>query len=387
MKPLAGCRVVDLGIITAGAATAAMLADLGAEVIKVESPSYHDPFRLWSPGVAAPSGRGVLPFFPFTNRNKRAISIDLKSESGKAAFLRLVARSHVVLENFRRGALQGLGLDYAQLRKVNPDIIMASISSQGETGPEAGYVSYGSTLEAVGGLAWRTGYADGQPVITGADINFPDQVVAIYSTGMIATAWHARQNGAGGAHLDLSQRELTSFLSGEAFLPVDSGEEAPRTGNAQAPHLLQDCFRASDGLWIAVTVDPAMLNSLQVLAPAAQDPHSSHAALAAWVAGRPARTSVEQLRAAGIAAALACNGVQVLEERGKGWSYGVTALPDGEVVKGFPFQLDTTPLRVESTAPAVGANTREVLAEIAGYSADEITAMAKAGIIEIHPAE
>ncbi|MEJ1979139.1 MAG: CoA transferase [Acetobacteraceae bacterium] len=210
--PLQGCRVLDLGIITAGAATSALLADLGAEVIKIESPRYRDPFRGWATGKPDNIGAGP-PFFRATNRNKTGISLDLKQPDGRAAFLRLVAKSDVVLENFRRGALTGLGLDFPVLREANPAIILASISSQGETGPDASYVSFGSTLEAMGGLAWQTGYRDGRPVISGRDLNYPDQVVAIFAAGMVVTAWlnRARENG---VHLDLSQRELTSFPAG-----------------------------------------------------------------------------------------------------------------------------------------------------------------------------
>ncbi len=225
--PLAGCRVLDLGIITAGAATAALLADMGAEVIKVESPTYRDPFRGWAGGPVAEPG-GMPPLFRATNRNKAAVSLDLKHADGRAAFLRLVAHSDVVVENFRRGVLARLCLGYATLREANADIVLASVSSQGETGPDAAYVSFGSTLEAVGGMAWLTGYADDAPAISGRDVNYPDQVAAIFAAGMIATAWGARRNGAPGCHLDLSQRELTSFLVGEAFVATPRSRDAQR---------------------------------------------------------------------------------------------------------------------------------------------------------------
>ena len=159
--PLKGCRVLDLGIITAGAATSALLADLGAEVIKIESPSYRDPFRGWAGSDQPEDVRG---FFRFTNRNKVGASIELKRPEGREAFMRLVAHSDIVLENFRRGVIARLEIDYPQLRAVRPGIILASISSQGETGPDTNYVSFGTTLEAMSGLSWMTGYADGEPV-------------------------------------------------------------------------------------------------------------------------------------------------------------------------------------------------------------------------------
>ncbi len=249
MKSLERCRVLDLGIITAGAATSAVLADLGAEVIKIESATYKDPFREWT-GELLPGDLPDLPiYFRMTNRGKLNAGIDLKNQQGREVFLRLVERSDVVVENFRRGVLARLGLDYGALQAANPDIILASISSQGEDGPDANYISFGSTLEAMAGLAATTGYAEGPPIVSGIGFNYPDQVVAIFAAGMIATAWYARESG-GGVHLDLSQRELTSFMSGEAFL-------APRgrVGNAQPGIPIQECFLSRDGRWIAVTVE------------------------------------------------------------------------------------------------------------------------------------
>jgi crotonobetainyl-CoA:carnitine CoA-transferase CaiB-like acyl-CoA transferase len=375
--PLEGCRVLDLGIITAGAATAALLADMGAEVIKVESPTYRDPFRGWAGGPVAEPG-GMPPLFRATNRNKSAVSLDLKHADGRAAFLRLVAHSDVVVENFRRGVLARLGLDYATLREANAGIVLASVSSQGETGPDAAYVSFGSTLEAVGGMAWLTGYADDVPMISGRDVNYPDQVAAIFAAGMIATAWGARRNGAGGCHLDLSQRELTSFLVGEAFV-ADADE--PRRGNARAPHALQDCFRAADDAWIAVTVEEQDLPALRELIGA--NDVSLNKALPHWIASRDAESCVAALTAASIATARALDGEGLLAHRDRLWSHAILDTDDGEIVKGFPFQLAASPLAVRRDAPRIGADTADVLARIAGYSSAEIAALARAGAIEL----
>ena len=173
MRNLTDCRVLDLGIITAGATTSAILADLGADVIKIESPTYRDPFRKWD-GEQLDGGHPDLPpFFRMTNRGKRNLGLDLKSAEGREVFLDLVRSCDVVVENFSRGVLDRLGLGYEALKAANPDIILASISSQGEDGPDAAYVSFGSTLEAMSGLAALTGYADGPPVVSGKDLNYP----------------------------------------------------------------------------------------------------------------------------------------------------------------------------------------------------------------------
>jgi crotonobetainyl-CoA:carnitine CoA-transferase CaiB-like acyl-CoA transferase len=369
--PLQGCRVLDLGIITAGAATAALLADLGADVIKLESPDYRDPFRAWTPPARGTkdSAETTSPFFRFTNRGKRGISLDMKQPAGRAAFMRLVARSDVVVENFRRGVLDRLGIGFPALVAVNARIILASISSQGETGPMAQYVSFGSTLEAVGGLAALPGEADGTPVVSGRELNLPDQLIPIFAASMIVTAWLARRNGGGAVRLDLSQRELTNFMLGEYF----AAAVVSRTGNAAPPYALQDCLKATDG-WLAVSVLPEQTATLRQVTGGVQ--------LADWCGRRDAATCVAELAAAGIAAAAALDGAGVLAARGRLWSQAIADHPRLGLLKGFPFQLDRSPMRVELDAPGIGVDTRAVLAQIGGYSEPEIEALLATGAAE-----
>jgi crotonobetainyl-CoA:carnitine CoA-transferase CaiB-like acyl-CoA transferase len=376
-RPLEGCRVLDLGIITAGAATSALLADLGADVIKVESPNYRDPFRVW----VAPSNNDsdLAPFFRFTNRGKRGISLDLKQEQGRDAFLRLAARSDIVVENFRRGVLERLGIDYAALKAVNERIILASISSQGETGPMAQYVSFGSTLEAVGGLASVTGYAGGPPVLSGKEVNLPDQSIALFAAGMILTAWLARGRGGGGVHLDMAQRELTSFMIGEAF---GASAVPGRDGNAEPPHVLQDCVRAADAEWLAVSVAPDRLGAFDRLVGHVLGTGDRLAALTDWAAARTAGDAITALIAAGVAAAPVLDGSGMLSIRGRLWSDAIAFVPPHGPLKGFPFQLGGAPLGIDADAPAIGADTEAVLAEIGGYSPEEIAALLAAGAAE-----
>lgn len=382
MKLLEGCRVLDLGIITAGAATAALLADFGAEVIKVESPTYRDPFRVWS---ADDEPEAMPPLFRATNRNKRAISIDLKRPEGQAIFLRLVRRADVVVENFRRGVMEGLGLSFARLREANPDVILASISSQGEAGPDAGHVSYGSTLEALSGLAWVTGYADGRPEVSGRDVNYPDQIVALFAAGAIATALRSVRNGEGGSHLDLSQRDLAAFMIGDRFAAASQGEAVTRQGNAQSPYRLQDCFLAADGVWVAISVPDAALPLLSEAFSAGDlgRPDALRAAVAHAIAMRPARQAVEAFVGLGVPAAVANDGHGMMFDWGGTWQHALQRDERDLIVKGFPLQVDEAPLTIERPAPQVGADTHAVLTEIAGYSGSEIAAFAAAGIVEL----
>lgn len=378
-----GCRVIDLGIITAGAATSAILADLGAEVIKIESPSYRDAFREWvtAPPAGTPPGT-PSPFFNMTNRGKASASIDFKRPQGREAFLRLVAKSHVVVENFRRGVLDKLGIGFDVLRQANPDIILVSISSQGETGPDAGYISFGSTLEAMGGLAAITGYRGGPPVASGVEVNYPDQVVALFASSMVVTAWRARGQRKGGVHLDLSQRELTTFLISDAFTSLDG--TAVRPGNSAADAAIQDCYRAEDGKWLALTlcIGQEVALAACIGAPANAGKADVEAKLAQWVCERSAEDAEAQLQHAGIASAVVLDGAGVTRTREDVWDMALQRLPDGSLVKGHIFADDAAPLCLGSAAPPLGTDTRDVLMRVAGYSEDEVRQLASSGIIE-----
>lgn len=380
--PLHGCVVLDLGIITAGAGASAVLADLGAAVIKIESPAYRDPFRRWPAGQESTSDTEDSPFFRSTNRNKHSLSLDLKQPRGREAFLRLVRCSHVVTENFRRGVLARLGLDFPVLAAVNPAIILASISSQGETGADAEHVSFGSTLEAMGGLAWTTGYEGDDPLITGRELNYPDQVATVLAAGMIATAVRAQRQGARAVHLDLSQRELTSFLCGECFVaPEHYTGESARSGNAQAPYALQECFAARDGRWVAVSVRPDQLTLLGSLPAWSPQPDTS-ASLAAWIAAHDAAEVVSALRALTVAVAVSTNGSDLIHGE-RQWRHALAHDSRGQVVKGFAFQFRETPMRVYRDPVPLGSDSRSVLIERAGYSPQEVEELIGAGIVGI----
>jgi crotonobetainyl-CoA:carnitine CoA-transferase CaiB-like acyl-CoA transferase len=375
-KPLAGCRVLDLGIITAGAATSALLADLGAEVIKIESPAYRDPFRLWTAGEEGEDTE--LPrFFRMTNRNKLSLSLNLKEVEGRNVFLKLVAESDVVVENFSRGVLARLGIDFASLEAVNPRIILASISSQGETGPDRSYVSFGSTLEAMAGLASITGYPHGQPIVTGNAVNYPDQVVALFAAGAIAAAWQRSALERTGIHLDLSQRELTTYLCGDSSIRQDGLQ-----GNASSFYALQDCFLAEDDAWIAISltaeaaVEFGMLVQVRSL-----DAEALAAALSRWVRERNSVAAVAELRGVGVIAEVVRNALDALESVGQ----ALQGMPDGDYVKGFPFRIEDIPLEIATPARRLGADSLDVLQRVGRMTSIETEALMSSGIVTVPP--
>ncbi len=381
MRPLAGIRVLDFGLLTAGANTSAMLGDLGAEVVKIESGAYMDPFRAVGQRDTAPGWWNRSPPFHFTNRNKRGVALNLKHAEGRRLILELAKSCDVVVENFRRGVLERFGLDYAALKAANPRIVLASISSQGDTGPNRLHASYGSTLDATGGIAALTGYADdGLPRISGMDVNYPDQVVSLLAAGLvIAAVMNARRTGEG-ALLDISQREIASFMIGEEIVAAaaDPARRTPsRRGNAQDGITLQGCFRCVDGHWLAVTLRDAADEASCARA-------IGGASLADWAATRDAADAAHVLNQAGLAAAVVKNGMDLIRDRALAGDT-LAWLPDGGLVKGMPYRFAGLPLVVERRAPDLGEHTGETLRELLGLDDQALARLAALGVTSREP--
>ena len=335
--PLSGIRVVDLGWLTAGAATGTLLCDLGANVIKVEGPSALDPFRRWEGADLSTDWWNQSLFYNFTNRGKCSLCLDLKDPRGREILLRVLENSDILIENFRRGVMASFGLDPPMLRAKFARLIIASISSQGETGPDRNMVSYGSTLEATGGLAALTGTGR-DPVVSGRDINYPDQVVCLFAANTILAALVERDRTGHGAYLDLSQRELTSFLLGEELIAAAAGSPSPRRGNHD-PDVPTERVECVDGEWRVAGPDGTV--PVRHIADVIAAPEFSRST------------------------ALLC---------------GV----DGKPTKGFPFRLGGCAMSVRDTSHGLGADNRAVLLE-AGYKTAEIADFEAAGIIATAP--
>ncbi len=372
-------RVLDLGIITAGRSTSAVLADLGAEVIKVEGPSYTDPFREWSGRGDSATWWNESPPFNATNRNKTSLCLELKSPQGRALFLDLVKHADVVVENFRAGVLDRLQVGFDQLAAVNERIILASISSQGATGPSAAHVSFGSTLEASGGLASLMRYPGETPQITGRAFNYPDQVVSMFAAGAILTALIERRRTGKGAWIDLSQRELTAYLIGEALVAAQDGS-VPDPYFAGSAAAIQGIFKSLDGLWIAVTVQPPLAAAAERIGA-----DVTQSSLQAWVQQHPASEVTEALRSAGAAAEIvhAARGGVDPDPLATVNAFGVDS--EGRQVKGLPIRLGGQDLRSFRTVSALGQENEAIATGLMGLTPSDYRQFVEAGIFSDAP--
>ncbi|MDX2604428.1 CoA transferase [Streptomyces caniscabiei] len=365
--PLDGLVVLDFGTITAGAATSRLLADYGATVVKIESHGRPDPFRRWvMPGSAeqADGPPPPSPMFASNNAGKRGLSLDLKTEAGRATAHELIRRADVLVENFRVGVTARMGIDYATVHRLNPDLVYLSLSSQGVFGPEARYGSFGSTLDLLSGLAAVTGYPGERPMWSGGDVNYPDQVVSFVGAALVADAV---TSGRRGIHLDVSQREAVAWtLADQLGEYVWTGRVPAPDGNRRpgaAPH---DTYPTAepDG-WLAIACTNAgqrralaeVITALPGQAP--EDWWLRHqdtvdTAIAEWTARRARDAAVAELRSAGVPAVP----VNTAADRARDPRYRErrAALRAPEWLKGFPLILHGHTPPDPAPAPALGEN-------------------------------
>lgn len=415
MEALAGVRILDFGTITAGANATQMLADLGADTIKIESASRPDTFRAWQASAAALDGRppdddpwNRAATFNMVNRSKRGICLDLKHPRGREVLLELARVSDGVAENYRHGVMERLGAGYADLAAVNPGIVMISIGSQGGTGPEADYGSYGSTLDALSGLMSITGYADSpRPYWSSEEINYPDQVASAFAAGLLMAAIRFRNRTGKGCHVDLSQRELVTTLIGEQVLDRTSGRDAPAlSGNARPGLAPNDCYRCNgDDAWVAITVatDDEWLSLCSaigrqdlVLDPnfASEPARQLHLgeireAIEAWTRQRSKREAMDILQRAGVRAGAVLTGPEMLEDpqlRERGYYVEVTHPRAGrQTLRLAPYHLSETPPQIRKPAPTLGEDTSTVLTELLGLTEADLQDLADAHVTDNIP--
>ncbi len=240
MLPLEGVRVLDLSRVLAGPYATMVLADLGADVIKVEHPERGDDTRHWGPPFAG----GEAAYFLSVNRNKRSIGVDLKTEEGLEQIKRLAAGADVLIENLRRGALERFGLGYEALRETNPELVYCSITGFGP-GKDQDRPGYDFLIQARGGIMGITGFPDGSPTKVGVAI--ADIVCGLYAATAVLAALHRRSETGEGARIEVPLFETQlSWLANRAQEYLVSGEDKGRMGNAHPTIVPYQTFDASD---------------------------------------------------------------------------------------------------------------------------------------------
>ena len=244
--PLDGIRVLELGSSVAGPAAGRLLADLGAEVIKVENDE-GDGLRTWGP----PAPDGTSWWFKSHNRNKRFVRFDLHDEADRATVRALALRCDVVLENFRPGRLEAWGLSYDALRAENPRLVYASISGYGQDGPYRDRAGFGNIAESMSGLRYVTGYADQPPVRVG--ISLADELAALYCVVGIQAALLARERDGVGDYVDVSLLEASVAVTQGMLPEYDAlGLVRERSGNSHVAVAPSNIYPTRDGRWIAI---------------------------------------------------------------------------------------------------------------------------------------
>ena len=249
MLPLTHLRVVDLSRILSGPFCSMMMADMGAEVIKVEPPPHGDDSRLWGP----PFLGGISTYFHSINRGKQSLGLDLKTPEGKEVLRSLVLRADVLLENFRPGVLNSLGFGYESVASQNPRLIYCSISGFGQTGPSRDRRCYDVVAQGEGGLMDLTGYPDQPPAKVGTSIS--DIMTGMYAFQGILLALLARQQTNKGQHIDISLLDSTvSTLTYQSLIYLTTGISPTRMGTRHPSIVPYECFAVKDGFVnVAVT--------------------------------------------------------------------------------------------------------------------------------------
>ncbi len=261
MKALADIRVLDLSRILAGPYATMMLADLGAEVIKVEQPGVGDGTRAWGPPWVGP----FSAYYLSVNRNKRSVTINLKSERGRELIKALVLRSDILVENFKVGTMKRLGLDYDTLAAIHPGLIYCSISGYGQTGPYKDRPGYDFMIQAHGGVMSITGPVEGPPYKVGVAV--VDVTAGLYAVSAILAALHHRERTGQGQYIDIALLDAqVGWLVNVAQNYFATGEKPKRYGNAHPNIVPYETFETADGyLALAVGADAQYQRLCQVI--------------------------------------------------------------------------------------------------------------------------
>jgi len=392
MRPLEGITVLDLTRVVSGPYCTMLLADMGARVIKVEQPGKGDDTRAWGPPFVA----GESAYFLSINRNKESVTIDFAHPDGRAIIDRLLAKSDVVVENFRPGTLTRLGLDYEAIATRHPRLVYCSISGFGQTGPRRNEPGYDAVVQAEGGLMSITGAPDGPPFRLGVAV--ADILSGTFAAYGIAMAIIARERSGRGQQVDLAMLDsvaaLLTYQAGSYFV---SDQVPARLGNRHPSIAPYDTFAASDGDFVLAVGNDVQWRRFCALTGLAEEERfaTNRQRVTAYDELRPlvadrlrtgTRASwVERLTTAGVP----CGSVRDLRElfddpqmAAREMIARVEHATAGPLrVLGVPVKLSDTPGAVRTPPPTLGQHTDAVLSHDLGLGAEAIAGLRRQNVI------
>lgn len=382
--PLAGLRVLELARILAGPWCGQLLADLGAEVIKVERPGGGDDTRTWGPPFLKGADGADLgaAYFHATNRGKRSVAVDFETEEGQQIIRDLARQSDVLIENFKVGGLKKYGLDYESLKKENPRLIYCSVTGFGQDGPYAPRAGYDFLVQGMGGIMDLTGAPDGEPQKVG--VAFADIFTGLYATVGILAALRRRDETGTGGHVDMALLDTqVGVLANQAMNYLTSGKAPKRMGNAHPNIVPYQVFPCADGYFIAaIGNDGQFARFCAVLGAPELAQAADYATNPARVANRavlvPKLTALTMAFARDdLLAALEAKGVpagpintvsQVFEDpqvKARGLRVDLAEAGGGTIpAVASPIVLDGERQVAKSASPRLGADTEKVLAAL-----------------------
>ncbi|WP_166364551.1 CaiB/BaiF CoA transferase family protein [Pseudomonas akapageensis] len=406
MGALSHLRVLDLSRVLAGPWSGQILADLGAEVIKVERPGSGDDTRAWGPPFlkdAAGENTSEAAYYLSANRNKHSVTIDFTQPEGQRLVRELAAKSDILIENFKVGGLAAYGLDYASLKAINPKLIYCSITGFGQTGPYAKRAGYDFMIQGLGGLMSITGRPEGEegagPVKVGVALT--DILTGLYSTVAILAALAHRDQGGGGQHIDMALLDVqVACLANQAMNYLTTGVAPRRLGNAHPNIVPYQDFPTADGDFILTVGNDKQFRKFAEVAGQPQwadDPRfatnnlrvTNRAQLIPLIRQatvfKTTAQWVEQLEQAGVPCGPVNDLSQVFQDpqvKHRGLAVEIPHVLGGVVPQvASPIRLSETPVQYRNAPPLLGEHTDVILGAVLGLGEADIARLREAGVL------
>jgi len=395
-RPLDDIRVLELGAFLAGPFCGQLLADFGAEVIKVEPPGKGDPMREW--GRHRHNGRTL--WWPILARNKKSVTLDLRTPEGQAIVRQLVPKVDMLLENFRPGTLEAWGLGYDELKALNPGLIMIRVSGFGQTGPYRDKAGFGSIGEAMGGIRSITGFPDRPPTRIGISIG--DSLAATFATVGALTALHQRARSGLGQVVDIGIYEGVLALM-ECMIPEYqlTGHLRERTGNILPNVAPSNIYPTLENGWFAIGANadaifrrlaaamgqPALADDPRFATHRARGEHQAELddLIAAWTVGHSADELQRLMDEHGVPAGQIYTAREMLADPHFLARQAIVGVQDpamGEIKMQNVFpRLSDTPGGVDWTGPELGQHNQEIFSELLELSGEELSLLRERGVI------